>query len=103
MLTAFEPCSVMPLWGAALADVVNIAMGNPKDAKSRWEAAPQEQAVMSCPGCGSISSLRRMKIDADGLVHPPVRCPHAACSFNRYVKLVGWQSNTGARDEHEDD
>ena len=94
-LQAFEAVGIMPLWGCAMANVVAITRGDPSRHKGRWESPAEGEARMSCPGCGGVSSLRRLTVDSTGLVSQAVRCPHAACSFNRYVKLVGWQANSG--------
>lgn len=47
-------------------------------------------AIMTCPGCGNIESLRDHHIDDDGVVTPSVECSYNHCEFHDEVKLIGW-------------
>lgn len=54
-------------------------------------ALNKRTALVSCPGCGTILSIRAHTIKDDGHVEPSLVCPMDDCNFHDYVELVGWK------------
>lgn len=51
-------------------------------------SAGTKTAIMACPQCGYVASLRDHTINALGEVDPSVDCPN--CDFHNYVTLNDW-------------
>jgi predicted RNA-binding Zn-ribbon protein involved in translation (DUF1610 family) len=49
----------------------------------------KQTALMACPECGKVFSLRDHQIDPNGVVSPSVVCA-ANCGFHDFVRLLNW-------------
>lgn len=55
-------------------------------------AAGTSTAMISCPKCGTVGSLRDHEIGPDGRVELSVACPNLSCSFHAFIVLDDWQT-----------
>ena len=48
-------------------------------------------ALLSCPVCGRVSSLKDHTVEENGEVNPSVVCGYEGCTFHEWVTLIDWQ------------
>jgi hypothetical protein len=70
-----------------LSKVMLSGMGQPRGTYM----AGMKTAVISCPECGTVGSLRDHTIKPTGEVDPSVACPNMTCSFHAHIVLDDWQ------------
>lgn len=60
------------------------------------------KVLFSCPLCGQIMFFGEedgIKVSAEGIVSPVLKCPAPGCYFREPVKLVGWRPQDLPPDE----
>lgn len=56
----------------------------------------QKIALMCCPKCGTVGSLKEHEITPIGIVRPKVMCVDEVCGFDEWIMLDSWMMPTEA-------
>jgi len=72
----------------------NINKGNTDYDFPSWEAGINldgtPRALVTCPGCGRLSSVCSLELRDDGRTKVLFICGHPDCEFKDFIKLMGW-------------